>query len=295
MISVNLDRGRWSSATRRLYEMFWKAFCIYCAEQGTEALPASPDAIAGFLRASAPTHSTSWLSGALAAVIAVHEIHGHRVDVKGSAIRDTWAEIRREKGTKGTPKAALDDKAIRRIVKSIPAANVMDRAIVLFAFASLLRRSEIAALNVADLEFTPDALIVTVRRSKTDKTGKGAQVAVRRTRGPLCPVAALEAWLEVGQITVGPVFRNYYGDRIVPRAVADIAKHWAAAAGFDPKTIGAHSFRRGGITTMFRRGAKIEDIMGVSRHKTIGIALGYIEAQKAALNPALSKLGLDDG
>jgi integrase len=75
-----------------------------------------------------------------------------------------------------------------------------------------------------------------------------------------------------------------------PRTIADIAKRWASKAGLDHRTIGAHSLRRGCITSMHDGGATIEAIMQHSRHKTVGIALGYIEAKRATLNPALRAL-----
>jgi hypothetical protein len=41
-------------------------------------------------------------------------------------------------------------------------------ALVLLGFAGAFRRSELVALDVADLEFNRDGLKVTLRRSKTD-------------------------------------------------------------------------------------------------------------------------------
>jgi hypothetical protein len=73
-----------------------------------------------------------------------------------------------------------------------------------------------------------------------------------------------------------------------------MAKRWAKAANLKIETrdIAAHSLRRGGITSMFRNGAKLEEIMQQSRHRTPAIAMGYIENQKVALNPAIRALGL---
>jgi hypothetical protein len=41
-----------------------------------------------------------------------------------------------------------------------------------------MRRSEAAALDVADLRFDGRGLVVTLRRSKTDQTGEGREIAV---------------------------------------------------------------------------------------------------------------------
>src|SRR5438046_2309566 len=47
--------------------------------------------------------------------------------------------------------------------------GLRDRALLLLGFAGAFRRSELVALDVADLEETEDGLRVTIRRSKTDQ------------------------------------------------------------------------------------------------------------------------------
>jgi hypothetical protein len=51
--------------------------------------------------------------------------------------------------------------------------GLRDRGLLLFGFASAMRRSELVALAVEDLEHTERGLLVTVRRSKTDQEGRG--------------------------------------------------------------------------------------------------------------------------
>jgi hypothetical protein len=47
-----------------------------------------------------------------------------------------------------------------------------------------MRRSELTALTLLDLEEKPDGLLVTIRRSKTDQEGHGQTVAVARGTHP---------------------------------------------------------------------------------------------------------------
>lgn len=289
---IDFDRGRWSPSTRSVYSIAWQHFTRYCVRESASPLPAQAATVAGFLREHSETHKTATVSQALAAIVAAHDLAGHELKVKGTEIRDAWADIRRTKGSMKTPKAAMVADNIRAAVDRIPADRLLDQAVLLFGFKSLMRRSEIVALDVADLQFTDDALFATIRRSKTDKEGKGETVAILRTGGSYCAVEALETWLKADGISEGAVFRNRRGGRLAASEVAAIVKRWGKAAGFDPRQLGAHSMRRGGITTMFRNGAKIEDIMKHSRHATVSIALGYVEAQQAERNPAIRALGL---
>ena len=53
-------------------------------------------------------------------------------------------------------------------IKGDSLRDVRDRALLSFGMVSCLRRSEIAALDVADVTRAPEGLRVTIRRSKTD-------------------------------------------------------------------------------------------------------------------------------
>src|SRR5262245_6231937 len=72
-----------------------------------------------------------------------------------------------------------------------------NRALLLLGFAGAFRRSELVALNVEDLEFQRNGVVVTLRRSKTDQEGESRRIGVPYGSIELtCPVRALQAWLE---------------------------------------------------------------------------------------------------
>jgi integrase len=85
-------------------------------------------------------------------------------------------------------------------------AGLRDRAMLAIGFAAVLRRSELVALAVEDLEEVAEGLWLTVRRSKTDQACEGRIIAVAAGIR-LRPIAAVRAWLDAAQITTGPVFR----------------------------------------------------------------------------------------
>jgi integrase len=57
-----------------------------------------------------------------------------------------------------------------------------DRAILLIGFAAALRRSEIAALHVSDLEMHADGLLLHIGKSKTDRKAKERRSRFRGAR-----------------------------------------------------------------------------------------------------------------
>jgi integrase len=62
-----------------------------------------------------------------------------------------------------------------------------DRALLSVAFAGALRRSEVVTLNVSDLEFRTEGVLISIRHAKTDQERAGASVCrpVRHVAGDL--------------------------------------------------------------------------------------------------------------
>ncbi len=168
------------------------------------------------------------------------------------------------------------------------------RALLAVGFARAFHRSELVALDVADLREDPEGLRVLVRRSKVDQEGSGFEKAIPHGRF-IRPVALLRDWLEAAGITEGHVFRpvsiservreaRQRGDdapRLTTQAVVDIVKRYATAAGLDASTFGAHSLRAGYITTAAERGADLARIMDQSGHRDTRTVIGYIRRANA--------------
>ena len=57
--------------------------------------------------------------------------------------------------------------------------SLRDRAILLVGYAGALRRSEIANLEISDLQYTPEGIRILIKKSKTDQTGSGHIIALR--------------------------------------------------------------------------------------------------------------------
>ena len=159
--------------------------------------------------------------------------------------------------------------------------GLRDRAILLLGFAGAFRRSELVALNIADLEFCADGLRVSIRKSKTDQEGLGATIAV--APGSIaCPVDAVRAWIRAAGISDGPLFRpvtrtgKISPRRLSARAVAELVKAYARRAGLKAADFSGHSLRSGFLTSAAARGASIFKMMDVSRHKSIDTLRGYV-------------------
>lgn len=156
-----------------------------------------------------------------------------------------------------------------------------DRAILAVGMAAALRRSEIVALDVAHVGIVPEGLRLTIARSKTDRTGQGAVIAIPEG-SRIRPKALLLAWMAAAGHQEGPLFRRLSrSDALTPaamsdRAIARLVQQHAAAAGYDPTHFAGHSLRAGFLTEGAAQGATIFKLQEVSRHKSVQVLSDYV-------------------
>jgi site-specific recombinase XerC len=85
--------------------------------------------------------------------------------------------------------------------------DVRDRALLLIGFAGALRRSELAALDTADITEDDQGLVLVLARSKTDQVGQTKTLGLPYGSNPVtCPVRAWRAWRQLARRRYRPRF-----------------------------------------------------------------------------------------
>ena len=282
-------RASKSAATRRAYQTDAADFAAWCHHNGVEPLPATIGTVAAYLASLARSElKASTITRRCAGIRYMHRVASLESPTSSEAIKAVLAGIRRSIGTAATRKAPATAEVIRFIAADMPddLRGLRDRALLLLGFAGSLRRSELVALDVEDLEESNEGLLVTIRHSKTDQEGAGDFVSIPHG-SRLRPVAALKAWLEAAGITEGPIFRSIKKggslthERLTDRSVAEIIKKRAEAAGFDPTIFSGHSLRAGFVTSALHHGADILRVMDVTRHREVSTLKTYDRRAKA--------------
>jgi integrase len=282
-------RAARAAATRRVYDSDWTHFAAWCAARGRTALPAPADTVAVYLGSEADRGlAPPTIGRKLAAIGWRHRAFGHlppQHGAAGLAILAVMAGIRRAPHPAPVRKAAADADVVRDTLQAITGNSLRDqrdRVVIGLGMLSALRRSELVAVTLADIERRPEGLLIHVRRSKADQEGRGAAIPVptgRRIR----PVALLDTWLDAAGITAGPVFRRIsrcgtkvHDSAMAAQAVAHIVQARVAAAGYDPARFGGHSLRAGFLTSAARAGASVFKMKEVSRHQSLDVLAGYV-------------------
>jgi integrase len=210
-----------------------------------------------------------------------HKLAGHEPPTNQEGVKVVLRGIRRTIGPVRAGKAPATADLIGQML-ALCSDNMIgkrDRALLCLGFAGAFRRSELCALEVADLTEVADGLRNLIRRSKGDQEGQGQEVAIPRGYR-LRPVEAVQAWLAAAEISSGPVVRAVaLGGKVSDAPLANnsaarIVKRYARRVGLDPAAYSGHSLRAGFLTSAAEAGASIFKLSEVSRHKSLDTLRG---------------------
>lgn len=280
----------------RAFQSDWSDFRAFCFRRNLSALPATAETVAKYITHLAKRTRTSTIRRRLSTIRKAHKVRGHESPTNYEFVRNVWRGIVREKGMRPRGKSPTLVQDIQHIVKAAPSRLMGDRdkALLLLGFMGSMRRSELVALDVEDLTFTSDGILVLVRRGKTDQMSRGEEKAIPFGKyQSTCAVRAIQHWMSAASISSGPLFRSVTKNdsvsqkRLGDRSVALILQRYIGKLGKDPALFAAHSLRSGFITSAHIAGASEPAIQKQSGHRSITVLRGYIrEADKFRGNAA---------
>ncbi|WP_051271661.1 site-specific integrase [Shimazuella kribbensis] len=274
-----------SKNTRKAYESDWNQFLKWCQTNNVPSLPSNPAVVILYIDDLAEERKkVTTIKRHITSISQKHQEKGFESPTKHNNVRLHVKAIENELGTRQKQKTAATATIIKKLCDHLPAnlKGLRDRSILQVGFAGALRRSEIAALDVEEIEFHEEGMTILLKKSKTDQSGDGKLIGIEYGHYPYCPVRTLRSWLKESNIKNGAVFpsMNKAGrllSRITTRSIARIIKNAANRSGFDEEEFSGHSLRRGFITTAKRKGTDEFNIMGHTRHESIETMRRYID------------------
>ena len=300
---LNLQSSK-ASNTVRAYKSDFNHFGVFCAQNGFKSLPSEPKIVSLYLtHLSTKDAKMSTLKRRLVSIGVIHKLKGHYLDTKHPSIIENIMGIKRRKGSLQKAKKPLLINSLKEIINVIDQQNkeeikkLRDRSIILIGFSGGFRRNEIVSLNYDDLDFVPEGLKISIRRSKTDQFGEGFIKALPYfDSSQYCPVISLKKLLDLSKINSGPVFRRFIKgsklseNRLTDQTVALLIKEYLNLAGIDNKNFSGHSLRSGFATSAAESGAEERSIMAMTGHKSAEMVRRYIKEANLFKNNALNKI-----
>ena len=294
-----------SNNTLRAYKSDFKDFGAFCFRYGLNSLPTEPKIVSLYLTHLSKNSKFSTLRRRLVSISMVHKLKGHYFDTKHPIIVENLMGIRRLKGSIQKGKKPILINHLKLIINSIneqktnETKKLRDKAIILIGFGGGFRRTELISIDYEDLEFVPEGLKITLKKSKTDQFGEGMIKGLPYFDDEnYCPVTNLKKWLEISNINSGPIFRRFSkgtiltDNRLTDQSVVLLIKKYLKLSGIENNNFAGHSLRSGFATVAADSGADERSIMAMTGHKTTEMVRRYIREANLFKNNALNKIKL---
>ena len=186
-------------------------------------------------------------------------------------------------------------------------ADIRTLTICLLGFAGFFRYSELAKIKECDLQFFEDHLEIFIESSKTDQYRDGAIVVIARTGTNYCPVAMLERYMCLANISVANLSDNYLFRRLISTKngqklrdsanlsytrARELVLEMLESIGLDRKQFSLHSLRSGGASAAANAGVPDRHFKRHGRWRSESAKDGYVQDRIEERLSVSKKLGL---
>jgi len=301
--TLNNLRSSKANNTLRAYKSDFKDFAAFCAKHSFNSLPSEPKIVSLYLTHLSKNSKISTLRRRLVSISMVHKLKGHYLDTKHPIIIENLMGIKRSKGSIQKGKKPILINHLKSIINIIDQQEIdeikkfRDKSLILTGFGGGFRRTELISIDHEDLEFVPEGVKITIKRSKTDQFGEGMIKGLPYFSNELyCPVLNLKKWLKLSNIKSGPIFRRFAkgssltSNRLTDQTVVLLIKNYLNLAGIENSNYSGHSLRSGFVTVAAESGADERSIMAMTGHKTTQMVRRYIREANIFKNNALNKI-----
>ena len=280
--------GAYATSTIRAYRADFNDFILFCHGRNVEALPAEPHLIVKYIcNLTGSGRSSASIRRALCGLSAIHKLNRFEDPTKDPDVNLEMRRMHRKLGRSSSQAVSINADTLDKLLVATDDSirGIRDRALLLVAYDTLCRRSELVSLQVKDVKINTKNGIETssilLRKSKTDQDSTGKWLHLRQ-RAHL----ALAKWMKelpegqeylmVGIDRGGRISRSSLNSGQVNRIYKRIARN----AGLDDlviEGISGHSMRVGAAQDLLNSGASMPIIMQRGRWSKTDTVMRYLE------------------
>ena len=279
--------GAYAPSTIRAYKANFERFIHFCEMRNIDALQAYPSDVALYI--SQLTRSGLKSSSIRIAIASISSIH--KLNCLGDPTQhpDVKIELRRMHRTLGRSSKQAFGITAPILEKMLSATSnnlrgVRDQALLLLAYDSMCRRSELVSLKVADINLNETEngreMKIRLRKSKTDQELQGRWIFLSKRSAD-----AITLWIRQANLIDGFLFRGINNaiditQELKSSQINRIYKRLAKDGNL-PKDvidhISGHSMRVGAAQDLLKSGASMPMIMNKGRWSKIDTVMRYLE------------------
>jgi len=174
---IKID-GAYAPSTIRAYKYNFEKFIEFCDRENVDALPANRINVASYIKHLAECNlKSASIRIAVASIAAIHRLNELYDPSTHPDVKIELRRMHRNLGRECKQAEGINQLLLRRMINSTNNSlrGIRDRALLLTAYDSMCRRSELVSLTMKDVLINQEAqtLKLKLRRSKTDQDGVG--------------------------------------------------------------------------------------------------------------------------
>jgi site-specific recombinase XerD len=284
--TIKKIEGAYAPSTIRAYKSNFENFIKFCDEIKQEALPAPSEVVVSFIKSiSGGRLKSASIRMAVASIATIHKLNRLNDPVNDPDVKIEMRRMYRILGRYSKQAYGINKDLLDKMVAATDDSlrGIRDKAILLVAYDSLCRRSELVSLEFEDLiiDSNDESLKLKLRKSKTDPHAFGKNLYLSDEAQK-----ALKDWINKSKISSGKIFRAITAtgkirDSLNSSHVGRIYKRIAALSKTDSiiiKNISGHSMRVGAAQDLMKSGMSLPIIMNRGRWSKIDTVTRYTES-----------------
>ena len=288
LLAATIDRiqGAFAPSTIRAYRSDFAEFIGFCEKRGVDVFPSSPLTLADFIaHVSDKDRSSASIRRAIAGISTIYRLNRMSDPSKDPEVVIAMKRMHRKLGRAANQAQGITSQLLDKLLAAADASarGIRNRALLLIAYDTLCRRSELVSLQIQDIRTVEkdeaERTTILLRRSKTDQEASGRWLHLTERSH-----TALKAWLSIISDSKGPIFRSIKNiestKALGASQVNRIFKRIARNAQVDEnliERISGHSCRVGAAQDLVNSGASLPVIMSKGRWSKTDTVMRYVE------------------
>jgi len=283
---LNIE-GAYAPSTIRAYKSNFERFIHFCEDHDANALPADPKNVAQFIsKLTASGLKSSSIRIIVAAISGIHKLNLQNDPTQHPAVKIEMRRMHRTLGRHSQQAFGITAPILEKMLGATAnnLRGIRDRALLLLAYDSMCRRSELVSLRISDIHLIDEGNFsgrkIRLRKSKTDQELQGRWIFPSQRSAD-----AISLWVEKAKLIDGYLFRGINNaiditDELKSSQINRIYKRLGKDAKLPKEIIdhiSGHSMRVGAAQDLMKSGASMPIIMNRGRWSKTDTVMRYLE------------------
>jgi len=198
--------GAYAPSTIRAYRAHFERFMEFCENLKICALPADPERVANYVAHLTKSNlKSSSIRIAVASISSIHKLNSLKDPTQHPDVKIEMRRMHRTLGRHSKQAYGITEHVLENMIcaTSNNLRGIRDRALLLLAYESMCRRSEIVCLKISDITFGENYMKIRLRKSKTDQELHGRWIFLSKKS-----MEAITLWINQARISDGYLFRG---------------------------------------------------------------------------------------